>query len=108
LYGGEYQSLRDWNPLVDPQDHGILLANGCEINGLQCLRIKRISDENIVSMTEYHFVVEFMNNDGTLFVRGPCCGGNETDMPPESQFAYTVIRNCAGEFLVVELPAYVP
>lgn len=108
LYGGEYQVLRESNPLLDPQDHSALLKNGCEINGLQCLRVKRIADEKMVSLAEYHFTVEFMNNDGTLFVRGPCCGANETDMPPESQFGYTVVRSCVGEFLVVELPAYVP
>jgi SH3 domain-containing protein len=108
LYGGDYQGLRDSNPLLDPQDHGALLTNGCEINGLQCLRVKRIVDERAVSSEEYHFTVEFLNPDGSLFVRGPCCGGNATDFPPESQFAYTVIRNCAGEFLVLELPVYVP
>jgi len=108
LYGGEYQGLRDSNPLLDPQDHAALLKNACEINGLQCLRVKRIVDEKAVSLAEYHFTVEFMNQDGSLFVRGPCCGGNATDFPPESQFAYIVIRNCAGEFFVTELPVYVP
>jgi hypothetical protein len=108
LYGGDYQGLRDSNPLLDPQDHVALLTNGCEVNGLQCLRVKRIVNEKAVSPAEYHFTVEFLNQDGSLFVRGPCCGGNATDFPPESQFAYTVIRNCAGEFLVRELPVYVP
>ena len=108
LYGGDYQGLRDSNPFVDPTDYATLLAHGCEMNGLQCLKVKRIVNEKAVSPAEYHFTVEFMNQDGSLFVRGPCCGGNATDFPPESQFAYTVIRNCAGEFLVLELPAYVP
>ena len=108
LYRGDYQGLRDSNPLVDPQDYATLLKYGCEINGLQCLQVKRIVDETVVSMAEYRFMVEFMNQDGSLFVRGPCCGGNATDFPPESQFAYTVIRNCDEEFLVVELPVYVP
>jgi hypothetical protein len=108
LYGGDYQGLRDSNPLVDPQDYVALLTNACEINGLRCLRVKRIVNEKIVSLAEYHFTVEFTNRDRSLFVRGPCCGGNSTDFPPESQFAYTVIRNCAGAFLVLELPVYVP
>jgi hypothetical protein len=108
IYGGDYQGLRDSNPLLDPQDHVALLTNGCEINGLQCLLVKRIFDEKAVSSAEYQFTVEFLNQDGSLFVRGPCCGGNATDFPPESQFHYTVIRNCAGEFLVLELPIYVP
>lgn len=108
LYGGDYQGLQDSNPLLDPQDHVALLTNGCEINGLQCLQVKRIVDEKVASLAEYHFTIEFMNEDGSLFVLGPCCGGNATDFPPESQFAYTVIRNCDGEFLVRELPVYVP
>lgn len=108
LYGGEYRILRDWNPLLDPHNHAALLANGCEINGLQCLRIKHIVDERVVSLAEYHFTVEFMNKDGSLFVRGPCCGANATDMPPQSQFGYTVVRDCTGKFLVLDLPVYVP
>jgi uncharacterized protein YraI len=108
LYGGEYQGLRDSNPLLDPQDHAALLKNACELNGLQCLRVRGIVDEQMISLAEYHFTVEFLNEDDSLFVRGPCCGGNATDFPPESQFAYIVVRNCAGEFLVLELPVYVP
>jgi hypothetical protein len=109
LYGGEYQGLRDWNPLLDPQDHAALLKNACELNGLQCLRVKRIVDEKVVSSAEYRFTVEFMNEDGSLFVLGPCCGANATDMPPQSQFDYyRVIRDCTGKFLVVDLPVYVP
>jgi hypothetical protein len=108
LYGGDYQGLRDSNPLVDPLDYATLLTHGCEMNGLQCLKVKRIVDEKVVSLAEYHFTVEFMNQDGSLFERGPCCGGNATDFPPESQFDYPVIRNCAGEYLVLDLPVYVP
>jgi len=108
LYGGDYRGLQESNILIDPKDHPALLAAGCEMNGLRCLKVKRIVDEKVVSLAEYHFTVEFLNPDGSLFVRGPCCGGNATDFPPESQFAYTVIRSCVGEFLVVELPVYVP
>jgi hypothetical protein len=108
LYGGDYQGLRDNNPIIDPQDHPALLKNGCEINGLQCLRAKRIVSEQAISSAEYHFTVEFVNQDDSLFVRDQCCGGNATDFPAESQFAYTVITNCEGNFLVLELPIFVP
>jgi hypothetical protein len=108
LYGGDYQGLQESNILIDPKDHVALLTNGCELNGLQCLQVKRIVDEKVVSLAEYHFTVEFMNQDGSLFVLGPCCGGNATDFPPKSQFAYTVIRDCAEKFLILDLPIYVP
>ena len=108
LYAGGYEVLRDWNPLLDPKDHAALLRNGCIYNGLKCLRVKNIVEEKQVSPVEYHFIVEFMNSDGSLFVRGPCCGANATDMPPQSQFAFIVIRDCEGEFVIPCLPVYVP
>jgi len=77
------------------------------INGLMCLGIKTIVGEEEVLATEFRFIVEFMNDDGTLFVRGPCCGATEKEMPPQSQFAYTV-KKVEGRFLVQELPVLVP
>ena len=107
LYGGTYEGLQDNNPSVDPSDHVKLLANACEINGHQCLTVRSASFKELQGDI-YIFQVEFNNPDGSLFVRGPCCGGNETDFPPESQFEYRVTRNAIGKFLVMDLPPYVP
>jgi len=60
---------------------------------IQCLRIKRIGHEQAVSWSEYHFIVEFLNQDDSLFVRGPCCDRNATDFPPESQLSAIVPEN---------------
>ena len=108
IYAGGYEVLRDWNPLLDPKDYAALLKNGCTINGLQCLRVRNIVEEKQISPVEYQFMVEFVTSDGSLFVRGPCCGASATDMPPQSQFAYTVVRDCEGKFRVRDLPVYVP
>ena len=56
----------------------------------------------------YIFHVEFSNSDGNLFVQGPCCGSNETEMPRVSQFEYKVTGNADGKFLVMKLHPYVP
>ena len=107
LYSGSYEGLQDNNPSVDLSDHAKLLANACEINGHKCL-LARAAIFKELRGDKYVFQVEFSNPDGSLFVRGPCCGANETDMPPESQFEYGVARNADGKFLVMELPPYVP
>ena len=107
FYGGSYETLQDWNPNIDPTDHIKLLEGGCEKNGLQCLEVRSAAFK-LLSGSTYIFQVEFNNPDGSLFVRGPCCGGNETDFPPESQFEYRVASNTDGKFLVMELPPYVP
>lgn len=57
---------------------------------------------------EYLFVVELSNPDGTLFVLGPCYGGNETDVPLVSQFEYRVRKLANEKFVVLDLPVYVP
>ena len=106
-YGGPYDVLRDWNPTVARNDYSTLFKNGCTMNGLKCLRIRTIVHEEQVSPTEFRFIVEFVNDDGTLFVRGPCCGTTETEMPPQTQFAYTV-KKIEDRFLVQDLPVYVP
>jgi hypothetical protein len=74
LYAGDYEVLRDNNPLVGPDDHAALLRNACEINGYQCLKLLRVVSEEQSSPAESHFVVEFINPDGSTFVRGQCCG----------------------------------
>jgi hypothetical protein len=105
-YGGDYNSLRDWNPTIAEDDYATLLRYGCGA-GLQCLRIKTIISEEQASTTEFKFTVEFIKDDGTTFVLGPCCGATEDEMPPQSQFTFTV-KKVNSKFLVQELPVYVP
>ncbi len=107
LYGGTYENIHDNNPYVDLADHAQLLENACEINGYSCLLVRSATFKELRGDT-YVFQVEFSNPDGSLFVLGPCCGGNETDMPPISQFEYAVTRNAAGKFLVMKEPVAGP
>jgi hypothetical protein len=105
LYGGPYEILAGWNPDVAPYAQARLFQRGCEQNGLQCLRLKRIVKEQVISADEFQLVVEFLNDDGSLFKLGPCCG--ESSGPTYTQFTYTV-QNVGGEFLVQDLPVYMP
>jgi hypothetical protein len=107
LYSGSYEMLLDANPNLDPEDHAALLKNGCEINGLQCLRLYEAVLQEQSVPNEFHFLVEFENDDGTRFVRGPCCGATETEMPSEWQFPF-IVKRIDGQFLVMDLPVYVP
>jgi hypothetical protein len=96
-YGGDYEVLWEWNPTVDRDDRATLFKNGCEVNGLQCLAIKVIAIEQENSTGEYLFTVEFMADDGSTFVSEPSV----------KQFNYTV-KEVDGQFLVQELPVYIP
>jgi len=107
LYGGDYEQLKVFSADVDPSDHAKLWSNACELAGLRCLSIRTATLLDQGTNT-YGFQVEFNNSDGSLFVLGPCCGSNETEMPPVSQFEITVIKNAEGKFLVTNLPPYVP
>ena len=107
LYGGSYETMQNWNPDIDPSDHLTLWHKACEQNGLQCLLARTVTFKELQGDT-YVFQVEFSNPNGSLFVLGPCCGANETEMPPVSQFEYKVTRNSNGKFVVLDMPPYVP
>lgn len=107
LYGGEYEQLQVFNPQIDPADKVALWKAACDNQQLQCLEVRSAVFKNL-SGDSYIFQVEFSNPDGSLFVLGPCCGANETGMPPVSQFAYTVSRNGEHHYVVMDPPPYVP
>jgi hypothetical protein len=90
----------------DEDDYATLFQRGCTSSGLRCLKIRTIVREEQVSPTEFSFVVEFINDDGTLFARGPCCGTEERETP-QTQFCFTV-KKVGDRFLVQDLPVYVP
>lgn len=107
LYGGEYEQLQVFNPEINPNDRVALWTWVCDNQLLQCLEVRSATFQKLVG-DSYIFQVEFNNPDGSLFVLGPCCGANETEMPPVSQFEFTVTRNADGKFVVMNTPPYVP
>ena len=107
LYGGEYEALQVFNPEIDPNDSVTLWTWVCDNQLLQCLEVRSATFEQLVG-DAYIFQVEFSNPDGSLFVLGPCCGATETEMPPVSQFEFTVTRSAEGRFVVLNTPPYVP
>ncbi len=107
LYRGDYEALKVFNPEIEPSDHLALWSWACDNRLLQCLAVRSATLLHQESDT-YVFQVEFNNPDGSLFVLGPCCGADETEMPPESQFEFTVTKNAEGNFVVLNTPPYVP
>jgi hypothetical protein len=106
LYGGEYETLATWNPDVPADHYGQLFATACEVQ-LRCLEVRRVVRAKAVSTSQFEFVVEFNNENGTLFKLGPCCGATEKEMPTVTQFSYTVEQR-GGQMRVLGLPVYVP
>jgi hypothetical protein len=106
-YGGDYEELRYFNPDTVPHYRDVLFRQACTVNGFLCMDIKSIVNEVQMDSETFRFIVEFQNDDGSLFVLGPCCGATEKEMPPLSEFEYTV-KFLEGRFQVMELPVYVP
>ena len=107
LYGGTYEPLTGYNPDINPQAYARLFELGCAANGLQCLQVNEILQSERLDDDTYQFLVTFTGRDGQVFVLGPCCGADETQMPPVSQFTFTVKR-VDGRFKVMDLSVYVP
>jgi hypothetical protein len=107
LYGGGYDSLLSMNPDLTADDPGLIWQRACEVNGFQCLEIKQVLSAETVGVDEYHFIVQFMNQDGSLFVLNPDGGADATSVSPQSEFEYIVKRD-EGRFTVRTLPVYMP
>lgn len=108
LYGGTYEVLTTWNPEQDPSDHAGLFESGCSRNGLRCLEVRQVSLLEASPDGRYVFEVQYRNEDGSLFVLGPCCGATATEMPPVDTFSVTLETTSDGRLLVMDLPVYVP
>ncbi|MCA9280357.1 MAG: hypothetical protein KDA34_14805 [Phycisphaerales bacterium] len=108
LYGGSYDQLRDWNPSIELDDYTGLMQSACEGNGITCMTPIDIVPVDSEATGQLRFDVQFENDDGSLFVRGPCCGANSTDQPPQSTFTFSVVKDTNGDYLVMDLPPYVP
>jgi hypothetical protein len=107
LYGGSYEELTGFNAMVPRDEYPQLFQNACTTNGFQCLEVQTVVDAREVAPGEFAFVVEFQNEDGSLFSRGSAGGSSATAQPAQSQWTYTV-KKVGDLFLVQELPVYLP
>ena len=101
-----WATLKMWNPPIAESDSLSLLEAGCNGNGLQCLHVRTVEHCEQVGEGECRISVTFFDRNGTLFVRGPCCGSTIEEDPPDSVFTYTVQTSNGRTQL--DLPPYVP
>jgi hypothetical protein len=107
LYGGDYDVLRGWNPELPPDDTVALWAAGCGRNGLECMRVAEVVDQERPAPGEYRLTLRFIGRDGSQFVMGPCCGETEETMPSIRDFPFRVHQH-GDRYLVQDLPIYLP
>lgn len=105
-YGGSYDPLLAYNPALDPADTAALWRNACEINGFQCLEVRSVTFEERNEAGEYIFTVQFTEEGGALFTKGPCCGAEEGEQ--RSDFLFRVKQDPEGVFRVLDMPVYLP
>lgn len=100
LYGGSYEQLRAYNPdiqgsLDDRAVQAQLLQRACEVNGFQCLTIRRfiaVNQPNESMIIE----LEFRAQQGGAYVN---------PQTQQTSYIYT-LNSVVGQLLVMELPPY--
>lgn len=107
-FGGSYDVLRSYNPGADPEDRAALLKQACLGNGFQCLKVDEIAAVRENTPGEWLITASFLTDQGRVFSRGPCCGAEEGVQSAETEFTFRVKRQASGEYLVMDLPVYVP
>jgi hypothetical protein len=96
LYGGSYDVLRMWNSDVPRNDYQTLWDRGCTQEGLMCLHVRRVVNQQPASATATQFIVEFAFDDGELF-----------QAEAQTQFPFTVDQQ-NGRYKVMTMPVYIP
>ena len=107
-FGGSYDLLRRYNPGADPEDRAALLKLACLTNGFQCLPVDEIAAVRENPPGEWLITASLLTDQGEVFSRGTCCGAEEGDHPAETEFTFRVKKVPSGEYLVMDLPVYVP
>ena len=108
LYGGSYEALEYFNPVMDAADRTGLLTAACEINGFICAPVLSVTAIASDHQEILVFEVEYANPDGSRFVLGPCCGATEEEMPPVDVFTVRVNCERENECQVLDLPPWIP
>lgn len=109
LFAGEqdfFETLREYNPLVDPDDPAALLAAAC-LNQFRCIPLREIISREPISRNAMLFSVTFAEPDGSAFVMGACCGGEAPSSTEPAVFEYLVEETEDG-FKVTGGLVYVP
>lgn len=100
-----WEMARGSNLDVDPEDKPALLQAVCDRLCL-CMPVHDVVQAEQIEEGVYGFTVRFALEEA-VFVLGPCCGADETEMPPGSEFNYQVYK-VDGGFKVDAEPVYVP
>ena len=100
-----WEWLENFSPSEEKNNKALVLKNYCRSTGT-CLEanILKVEQNN---ENEFILSVEFLHDDGELFVLGPCCGATEEEMPPISKFDFRIYKN-DDLFKVSTPPVYVP
>lgn len=101
----DWEGLAVYSPIEDTNNKAKVLENYCKAT-LTCLKAKVLEVKEGGS-GEYTLIVQFLNNDGTTYIFGPCCGATEKEMPSKDTFDYRVKKN-NNMFKVITPPLYRP
>lgn len=100
-----WQWLANFSLPEDRDDQAKILENYCQATGT-CLKAKVLSTQ-INENNEYDLVVQFINQDQSTFVFGPCCGESEETMPSKDKFDFKV-KKINNKYMVLTPPLYRP
>ena len=70
------------------------------------MNVHDVTQAEQIAEDEYQFVVRFDAGGGEIFVLGPCCGADETEMPPVSEFWSIPIYDIQGYFVDNKIKRY--
>lgn len=102
----DWEQLNSFSVPSEQGNKAKVLENYCNAVGT-CMKAEVLSVTAKKSKVQYFLVVQFIQDDGSIYVFGPCCGATEEEMPPQKQFIFEV-KKIDGDYKVVTPPLYRP
>lgn len=100
-----WEAFEQYSPNTEKSDKAGLLKAYCNLVET-CLPIQ-VKSSGDIGTDIYQFTVQFIQDNGGVYVQGPCCGETEENMPSSDSFAYNV-KKIDGTFKVTTSPLYQP
>ena len=100
-----WEGYEAYSQSEDKSNHATLLEDYCNLVQT-CHRVNVLEDKKTAE-GQYTLTVQFIKDDGEIFVLKPCCDETEETMPSQDKFDYKV-KKIDGKFKVTTAPIYKP
>jgi len=107
MHGSSWKGILSLQPPEKRNDEGKALGLGVYYRTVGVPIRAKVLDIKKIADNEYKLRIQFLKDDGSVYIYGPCCGATEETMPSETEFDY-IVQRINGVYKVRTPPLFRP